>query len=161
MMKAAGACNKTILADVLSGAEVMDLIKSELDAATNAKLSDPESEQHNVIYKNSKVFRHLKEFLDGCQFDTEGELNKFYNENFAKDFLKCHLSYVILWGNVMTAVRDRSAPRANNGIIESSFCIKKREVRENKFTLGSFGRIKIERYVNPFTLYWLNVLMNS
>lgn len=62
-------------------------------------------------------------------------------------FLKNHLSYILLWGNLMTAVRDEKVARANNGIIENSFAMKKREVRESKHKIGSFGKIKIGRYV--------------
>lgn len=128
----------------------MDLIKQEDETESSPKLTKPDENfeaQHKIIYRSSKVFQRLQQFINNCEFDTSGEPNKFYNPSFASEFLKCHLSYILLWANPMTAIRDPSAARANNGIIENSFNMKKREVRENKFTLGSFGKIKIGRFV--------------
>lgn len=48
----------------------------------------------------------------------------------------------------MSAVRDPSAARANNVYIESSFNLKKRDAKENKLTLGAFGKIKVARYTS-------------
>lgn len=149
-MRAAGVNNKTILARTLGCGQVIDLIKmeDEEEMAGSLNVDTPENiTSHNAIYKSSRVYQRLKQFTEECEFDTAGEPNKFYNEKFADNFLKCHLSYILLWGNVMTAIRDDKVARANNGIIENSFAMKKREVRESKHKIGSFGKIKIGRFV--------------
>lgn len=145
---AAGAANKLILARSLGCEET--LIKEEDDEASPGRATldvKYEEEEHNAIYRNSKVFQHLQKFITTTEFDLTGEPNKFFNPSFAADFNKCHFSYILMWANPMTAIRNPTAARANNGIIENSFHMKKREVRESKFTIGSFGKIKIGRFV--------------
>lgn len=147
-MIAAGEENKLILARSMGCGQLVDLIKQEEDGEKESRvLNIEDEEEHKVIYKSSKVFQHLRKFIDACEFDPEGQPNKFFSPAFAKDFNKCHLSYILLWANPMTAIRSTTAARANNGIIENSFHMKKREVRENKFTIGGFGNIKIGRFV--------------
>lgn len=150
-MIAAGTANKVILARSLGCAQMVDLIKQEEEDEHDNKIQasneEYEVEEHNAIYKNSKSFQRLQRFISSCEFDATGEPNKFFNKSFASDFHKCHISYILLWANPMTAIRNPTAARANNGIIENSFHMKKREVRENKFTIGSFGKIKVGRFV--------------
>lgn len=112
--------------------------------------SDDQSENviiHNAIYKNSKCYQELNDYLRGCEFDSEGEENKFYSPSFASDFLKNHLSYVLLWGRPMTYLRSKEACRANNGPIENHFMQKKKDAREANLMIGAFGKVVCGRYV--------------
>lgn len=133
-MKEAGSENVNIVRASLG----LDLFKQaeELSAEPRQHYSDRDFDdvQHSAIYKNSYVFKKLDSAIKDFIYDTVGNKNSFHSTGFATKFLKCHLAYILLWGNVMTAIRGPDAPRANNGYIESSFKIKKRIARESKFT---------------------------
>lgn len=103
---------------------------------------------HEAIYKTSKCFIEVNKYLRDCKFDDEGAENNFYSPEFAQAFLKNHLSYVLLWGRVMTFKRSKDAPRANNGPIENHFMQKKRDAREDSHKIGAFGKISCGRYVH-------------
>lgn len=148
-LAAAAADNKIILARAMGTQKLPEVFQSKLDEDGRIK-HEPLNEnlQHNAIYKNSEAYKRLSCFIDGATFDIDGTPNEFYNVKFATAFLKCHLSYILLWSNVMSGIRDPFAARANNGFIENSFNLKKRDARENKFNIGAFGKVKIGRYVS-------------
>lgn len=107
--------------------------------------------QHQAIYRTSKCFQRLDEYLENCRYDRSGEENKFFSPAFARAFLKNHLSYLILWGNMMSYQRCKTTPRANNGSIENYFRQKKDIFREDKLETGSFGVVRIGRYIRHYT----------
>lgn len=109
--------------------------------------------QHQAIYKNSKCFQHLHEFTKYCKYDTTGDDNKFHSPDFAKSFMKNHLSYLILWGNVMTYQRNKSksVKRANNGSIENYFLQKKNVFREDSLETGKFGVVRVGRFIRHYS----------
>lgn len=108
-----------------------------------------EFEQHKAIYKNSKCYQHVDNFLNTCEYDAAGgEENKFYAPAFAKAFHKNHLSYLLLWGRMVTYLRSPTAPRANNGAIEGYFQQTKKSCREESLKIGAFGMIRCGRYIN-------------
>lgn len=146
-LKAAGNENINIVRATLG----LDLFKQNVDEASDGMrqhYSDTNFDniQHSAIYKSSYVYKKLEATMNEFSYDTEGSRNSFYSSAFAVKFLKCHLAYILLWGNVMSAIRNPDAPRANNGYIENSFKTKKRIARENKFTIGEFGKVKVGRY---------------
>lgn len=100
------------------------------------------------IYKNSKCYLRVANFLLNCKYDESGEENKFYAPVFAKAFLKNHLSYLLLWGRMVTYVRSKTAPRANNGAIENYFHQTKGTCREESHNIGAFGVLRCGRYIN-------------
>lgn len=103
--------------------------------------------QHHAIYKNSKCYQRLNEFLGKCKYDDFGDYNKYYVPNFAKEFLKNHLSYLILWGRMMTYQRNQTVPRANNGPIENYFRQLKDVFREESRSIGMFGFVRCGIYI--------------
>lgn len=102
---------------------------------------------HEAIYKTSKCFIELDNYMQDCEYDNQGTENNFYSPGFANAFLKNHLSYVLLWGRPMTYKRSKDARRANNGAIENHFMQKKRDAREASLEIGTFGKIPCGRYV--------------
>lgn len=110
-----------------------------------------EQQQNNAIYRSSECFKVLHKYIkEEAVYDLTGSPNISYNPDFAKAFLKKHLSYLFLWSNVLTVMRSPNQPRANNGAIENYFQLKKRIVREAEFSdLGHICKVKVGRYV-PF-----------
>lgn len=117
------------------------------DNISNQNFSNPVDDdiEHKAIYKNSDTYKRLQAFITSSSFDTNGNVNKFFNKDFAQAFLKCHLSYIFLWGHLLTAISDPFVARANNGAIENSFQMKKREAREHSNEIGKFGTIRSSR----------------
>lgn len=149
-MTASRAETMMILRQALGSGKFPDSFKIEGDVENDReRFYDPVADEteNNVIYKNSDTYKRLQHFLVTSDRDTEGIANLFYNEEFGQKFLKNHLSYIFLWGNLMTAIRNPCASRANNGAIEQSFKMKKREAREHSHEIGQFGKVKPGRYM--------------
>lgn len=108
-----------------------------------------DQERSNAIFRNSQCFIELDRYMKTAVYDQEGKPNKCFNPTFAAIFLKNHLSYLLLWSNVLTVLRAPMQPRANNGAIENYFQLKKRLAREAILTeTGQVGKIKVGRYVS-------------
>lgn len=106
-----------------------------------------DEEPKKTIYANSPFFKMFAKFISEVQLDIEGDENQFYCPSLAHIFLKHHLPYLPLWSHIMTAVRDPQQPRANNGPLENYNGKKKREAREAANFIGTFGQIKVGRFV--------------
>lgn len=109
--------------------------------------SQTHEKHHGSIYSNSKFYKYFLSAMNEFKIDEVGDENPFFSPQFAHMFVKNHLSYLPLWTNVMSCLRDENQPRANNGAIEGYNNLHKRRVKEAAQVIGSFGRIKCGRYV--------------
>lgn len=111
-----------------------------------------EVDQSKSIYRNSPFYTlfysSLKKKIEKMTNEKEAT-NPYFCIEYAKDFLKKHISFLPLWSAVLPSInlaKTEKYKRPNNGCIEGFFGNIKNSIRLNK-EIGKLGNIKIGRYV--------------